>query len=258
MTDPLLNSSSRFSAWTATLASVGDNTEAKVQANLCDVPGVGKKCDEAKLGFDLAAAGPVSKASSFTELADLNGLVGSNRIEAGFRSNILDAGAASSFSLRGSFADPSFDYRVGPGLEKVSKRHPLYSGTAGVSIKTVKWFAGGAYRYENTYKAADAQSVCAPAGLGSSGTLICESLVLAAPSHTAKSVVSGEVRRAFASAAVVASNLSYDTTRRIWGVDVPVWIIPRDSVTFGSGVRLGYRSDTRRATAAFFVSTFKW
>jgi hypothetical protein len=256
MTDPLLSSTMRLSAWTATLASMGNNSEARLQANLCDLGRLAARCAASGRGYDLTLAGPLTRNATVTDLADLQGLAGTNRLELGVRTGVLNATRRPSFSLRAAFGYPIFDYRAGTDLTPTADRHPIGSVMAGVGFKNTKWSASAGYRIESSYKAQDPEFVCSPAPFGTA-TTVCEQYVLNGPTHETRNVFSVDTRVAFASAGATGAMFSFDNKRHVWGAEVPFWVVPQSVAGFGAGVRFGYRSDTRRGTAAFFVSAFR-
>jgi hypothetical protein len=256
MTDPLLTSPMRLSAWTATLASMGNNSEARVQANLCDLARLGAKCAASGRAYDLTFAGPITRNATVTDLADLQGLAGTNRLEFGARYGILNATKRPTFALRAAFGYPVFDYRAGTELTRTFDRHPIGSVSANVAFKTTKWTMGGGYRFESNYKSPEPQYVCSPAPYGVA-SVVCDLFVLSGPSHASRSVFTVDGRVAFASAGAMGGTFSYDKKAGVWGAEVPFWVLPQSVAGFGAGVRFGYRSDTKRGTAAFFVSAFR-
>ena len=256
MTDPLLTAPMRLTAWTATLASMGNNSEARVQANLCDLARMSAKCNARGRAYDLTLAGPLTKNTTVTDLADLQGLPGTNRIELGTRWGVLNATKRPSLSLRAAFGYPIFDWRAGTELTPTSDRHPVGAITAALGFKTTKWSMAGGYRVERTYKAQDPEFVCSPAPFGTA-TSVCELYVLNGPTLQTRNVFSMDSRVAFASSAASGAMFSYDMKRHVWGAEVPFWVIPQSVAGFSAGVRFGYRRDTRRGTAAVFVSAFR-
>src|ERR1019366_5827905 len=76
--DPSLAAAARSSAWTASVVRASPVTEARVQANLCDI--AGPLCGEKGAG-SLMFAGPFNKNNEFTRLADLDGLIGTARVQ---------------------------------------------------------------------------------------------------------------------------------------------------------------------------------
>jgi len=70
--------------------------------------------------------------------------------------------------------------------------------------------------------------------------------------------VDGEYRAAFAKFISASFAISYNVDRGVTGIDIPVWMIPDASGSFGGGVRFGYRSDSRKhPTLSIFVGHFK-
>src|ERR1019366_1195868 len=76
--DPSLAAAARSSAWTASVVRASPVTEARIQANLCDISG--SLCGEKGSG-SLMFAGPFNTGNDFTRLADLDGLIGTARVQ---------------------------------------------------------------------------------------------------------------------------------------------------------------------------------
>jgi len=143
-------------------------------------------------------------------------------------------------------------------LKSISARKPVYGGAAGVAFTTNVQVIRVGYRHEETYNPAAAQSVCVPANLGLAGAFTCTSLVIGPPSRSRKNLIDGEYRAAFAKFISASVAISYNIDHGVTGIDIPVWMIPDASGSFGGGVRFGYRSDSRKhPTLSIFVGHFK-
>jgi hypothetical protein len=250
--DPALSALARSSAWSATVVPLGSSKEARVQANLCDL--VGAICAGAQAG-SLMFAGPLNTGDDFTELADLDGLVGSARVQASFTTNSTRAGAYQSFSA--TFSQPSFAYRDSTTLGRRSVDHAVYSVEAGSGYRWAAAALQGALRWEHGYRARTAQNVCTVASFGPPGSTTCSSIVVGAPADTGRTVASVSGAWSIGGNASARLTISYDVTHSVTGIDLPVWVVRNAAGGLAGGVRFGYRTDARQVTAALFVSEFK-
>ena len=251
LVDPSLTSPLRASAWAVSFNTLTENSEAKIQLNLAGI-----LVDDTS-ALSLGVIGPVNKKGQVSELADLDGLVGMTRVELAWTRHIA-AATHRKFYARVAGAAPSFEYRTVPGLNSTSVRKPVFSGAVGVAFTTNVQVIRLGYRHEETYNPANSQSVCVPANLGVAGALTCTSLVVGPPSHSRKNIVDGEYRAAFAKFISASVGVSYNVDRGVTGIDIPVWMIPDASGSFGGGVRFGYRSDSHKhPTLSIFVGHFK-
>src|ERR1017187_6543448 len=120
--DPSLAAPARSSAWTASVVRASPVTEARMQANLCDIAGA--ICG-ARGAASLMLAGPFNSGNEFTRLADLDGLFGSARVQGNYTSNATGAGTFYSFT--GTFSEPRFAYRDSTTLGRRSVEHAAYA-----------------------------------------------------------------------------------------------------------------------------------
>jgi hypothetical protein len=251
LVDPSLTNPLRASAWAVSFNTLTENSEAKVQLNLAGI-----LVDDTS-ALSLGVIGPVNKKGQVSELADLDGLVGTTRVELAWTRHIA-AATHRKFYARVAGAAPRFEYRAVPGLNSASVRKPVFSAAAGIAFTTNAQVIRLGYRHEHTYNPANSQSVCVPANLGVVGALICTSLVVGAPSRSRKNIVEGEYRAAFAKFISASVGVSHNVDSGVTGIDIPVWMIPDASGSFGGGVRFGYRSDShKRPTLSIFVGHFK-
>jgi hypothetical protein len=250
--DPSLAASARSSAWTANVVHASPTTEARIQANLCDIAGA--LCG-AKGAASLMFAGPFNKDNEFTRLADLDGLVGTTRVQATYTSNATNVG--SFYSFAGTFSHPRFAYRDSVALVRKSVEHPVYAIETGGGTRwpSVSLYAG--VRWEQAYHARTAHDVCTPAAFGPAGTESCASLVVGAPRGRERAVATVSGAWSIGGNAAARVTLSHDIRRGVTGIDLPVWLLQNPAGGLAGGVRLGYRTDTREMTFALFVSQFK-
>ena len=251
LVDPSLTNPLRASAWALSFNTLTENSEAKIQLNLAGI-----LVDDSS-AFSLGVIGPVNKKGQVSELADLDGLVGTTRAELAWTRHIASA-THRKFYARVAGAAPRFEYRTVPGLKSASARKAAFSGAAGIAFTTNVQVIRVGYRYEQTYNPASTQSVCVPANLGVTDALTCTSLVVGAPHLSRKNIVDGEYRVVFAKYISASVGISHNVDSGVTGFDVPIWMIPDASGSFGGGIRLGYRSDGHRhPTLSIFVGHFK-
>jgi hypothetical protein len=250
--DPALAAAARASAWSAAVVHARPTTEARVQANVCDMLPVA--CG-ARGAASVLFAGPVSTSSEFTRLADLNGLFGSARVQASYTSNATDAGGF--VAAGGTFSQPHFAYRDSSTLARRSVERAAYALEAGGGRRWPSVSLYGGVRWEQAYHPRTARDVCAVATFGPAGTESCSSMVVGGPRGRERTVAS--VAGAWSIGAVGAGRLtiSHDVQRGVTGFDLPVWVLPNPAGGLAGGLRFGYRTDTRETTLSLFVSQFK-
>jgi hypothetical protein len=252
MFDPSLSALARSSSWTASVVPLGSSKEARVQANLCDIAvWFCRNQDASSVMF----AGPLNSGDDFTELANLDGLVGSARVQLSYTTLATAVGAA--YSITATFSEPSFAYRDSLTLGKRSVDHAAYAIEVGDGYRWSSSSILAAVRWEQSYRAQTAQNVCTPASFGPVGTTTCSSIVLGAPSSTVRTVASVSGTWSIGGNGAVRLTVSHDLQHGVTGIDLPVWVIRNAAGGLAGGIRFGYRTDARQVTASLFVSEFK-
>jgi hypothetical protein len=250
--DPTSSNQDRTSNWTASFLATTTDKEAKVQANLCDVPLLSGTC-KGNSALQLTLAGPIDKSGA-TQLGDLNGLVGESRAEGGWTWSIAKPGVT--FGLQASVARPHFDFRDSTTLSKRSTSATAHSigVTGGWKSTTASIHAG--VRLEQAFAPRDSQNVCTAAGFGPPGTTSCSSLTVGGPHSQSNRVANVDFAYSLGIAAAHA-NISRDFHNDVTGLDVPIYVFPNGNGGLAGGVRSGYRSDTHRWSVGVFVGEFK-
>ena len=250
--DPSLSALARSSSWTASVVPLGSSKEARVQANLCDIAaGFCPKDGATSLMF----AGPLNSGDDFTELANLDGLAGSARVQLSYTTSATAVGWA--YSIAATYSQPSFAYRDTLTLGKRSADHAAYAIEVGDGYRWSSTAVHAALRWEQSYRAQTAQNVCTPASFGPAGTTSCSSMVIGAPSSSEKTVASISGAWSIGGNGAVRLTLSHDVRHGVTGIDMPVWLVRNAAGGLAGGVRFGYRTDARQLTASLFVSEFK-
>jgi hypothetical protein len=250
--DPSLAAPARSSAWTASVVRASPVTEARMQANLCDIAGA--ICG-ARGAASLMLAGPFNSGNEFTRLADLDGLFGSARVQGNYTSNATGAGTFYSFT--GTFSEPRFAYRDSTTLGRRSVEHAAYAIEGGGGRRWSSVALYGGVRWEQAYRARTARNVCSPATFGPAGTETCANMVPGAPRSRERAVASVSGAWSIGGNGAARLTISHDIRRAVTGIDLPVWLIANPAGGLAGGVRLGYRTDSRAMTVALFVSQFK-
>jgi hypothetical protein len=250
--DPSLAAPARSSAWTASVSPSGPAKEARIQANLCDIAGV--ICG-ARGAASLMLAGPLNKDDPFTRLGDLDGLVGSARMQATYTTNTTTVGSFYSFSA--TLSQPTFTYRDTSALERHTIAHTAYAIEAGGGYRLASMTVNGSVRWEQSYRGRTSQNVCTPATFGPSGTETCADMVLGAPFTRDRAIASISGAWSVGGNGAARLTVSQDLRRGTTGIDLPVWIIANAAGGLAGGARFGYRTNSRQLTVALFVSEFK-
>jgi len=250
--DPSAAAPARSSAWTASVVPAGTSKEARIQANLCDIAGA--LCG-ATGASSLTFAGPLNSGDDFTELADLDGLVGSARAVAAYTTNATSIGSFYSFAA--TLSRPSFAYRDSAALGRRSVDHAAYAIDAGGGYRWASVALHAGIRWEQSYRAQSSQNVCTPAGFGPAGAQTCSNIVLGAPSGTERTVATVSGAWSVGGNGAARLTIAQDLRHGVTGIDLPVWVMPNAAGGLAGGVRFGYRTDARQVTVALFVSAFK-
>jgi hypothetical protein len=250
--DPSLAALARSSAWTAGVVSSGGVKDARVQANLCDIAAA--VCG-ARGASSLMIAGPLDKEDDFTELADLDGLVRSARVQGSYTTNATSVGSYVAFT--GTFSQPTYAYRDTAAFARRSVSHTAFAMEGGAGYRWASVALQAAARWEQSYRARTPQDICTPAPFGPPGTESCANIVLAAPRRYERAVVSASGAWSIGGNAAMRLTVAHDLRHGVTGVDLPVWVMSNTAAGLAGGVRFGYRTDDRNFTVALFVAEFK-
>lgn len=114
--------------------------------------------------------------------------------------------------------------------------------------------------YQRAYEAAEEQLIC-PRGT-TNPTQDCKKARAAAPVRKSSWLLSAGLRHRFTGGdgkllnLAIAPLVSFDVKKHVWGVDVPVYVIPDKENALSGGIRFGYRSDRQdKFSASVFVGT---
>ena len=249
--DPLSSAQMRASSWTFSVSGTGSAMEGKVQGNLCDVV----RCsDQSALG--LVLAGPIRDEAQFSEVGSLDALIGTARLEANWSNKLTDRTGMPTVTLGAALGQPRFKFRNPADLAPRTLDRAVFTLGIGIGKKWNDRSIHAEYRYEDARKARAPQNVCVPASFGSPGTLTCTNLVVGEPTRQLNSVALLNMKRAIGRVAGVGFRFAVDLRSRATGIDVPIYVLPDVEKGPLGGVRLGYRSETRNITLAFFLGGF--
>lgn len=254
LVDPSLANPVRASAWSAALTATSGASEAKVQFNLTDVLNM-KSLNTSS--FALAIIAPLTAGEKLTELANLDGLVGTTRAALSWAREIADDSSNLKVFMTMTGAAPRFEFRTAPSLSESTTRKPTYGINGGAAWINLTWVARAGYRHESNWTAPTEQSVCTPVDIGVPAALTCKALVIGGPTQARKNVVDAEYRRVLRKDFTVGLTVSRNLDNGITGFDLPIWMIPDGEGNLGGGFRLGYRTDTKKPTLSVFVGQFK-
>ncbi len=250
--DPSLAALARSSAWTASVVRSGSTKEARIQANLCDIAII--LCG-ATGASSLMFAGPLNTGADFTELADLDGLVGSARVQGSYATNVTSVG--SFFAVTGTFAQPRFTFRDSAAFARRSIDHASYAIEAGGGYRWASATFQGSMRWEQSYRPRAKRNVCSPASFGPTGTDTCANIVIGAPFGVERTVASVSGAWSIGGNGAARLTISQDLRHAVTGIDLPVWLMTNTAGGLAGGIRFGYRTDAKQVTVALFVSEFK-
>lgn len=118
----------------------------------------------------------------------------------------------------------------------------------------------GSVSYQRAYEAADEQLLCPPNPVDPATQ--CMTARGAAPGRNENLLISAGLRYRTINAEgtpgrfAIAPMVNYDVIDDVWGVDVPIYLIPGPNGSLNGGIRLGYRSDREdRFSIGVFVGT---
>ncbi|MGH7655590.1 MAG: hypothetical protein ACREN6_13095 [Gemmatimonadaceae bacterium] len=250
--DPSLVALARSSAWTASVVSSAGVKDARLQANVCDMWGA--ICGE-RGSSSMMLAGPLNKSDDFTELADLDGLVNSARVQGSYTTNATSVGSYVAFT--GTFSQPTFAWRDTAAFARRSVGHTAYALEGGAGYRWASVALQGSVRWEQSYRARGSQNICTPESFGPPGTESCANMVLGAPYNYDRAVMSVSGAWSIGGRAAMRLTVAQDLRHGVTGVDLPVWVMANTAGGLAGGVRFGYRTDDRQLTLALFVAEFK-
>jgi hypothetical protein len=256
--DPSGTGVSRASGWSFIVAHEVKE-EARLQVNVCDVA-TWNLCGKGAVDVTLAA--PVDTSTHFTQLADLNGLIGKARIESGYGWRVAETGGLTG-GARVTYARGRYDFRASPTLAAEKATHDEYSIKGDFGYK---WFVPDqkvgllfkiAYSREHSFEPQESRNLCIPASIGSSGTLECDDLIVGAPTVSNKNIMSVEQSASFEGNLGYRLKISRDIDSNVTGYDLPLYFLPNGDGGVGGGLRVGYRTDRKHATISVFVGVLK-
>ena len=116
--------------------------------------------------------------------------------------------------------------------------------------------------YQRAYKAADEELLCPPSATDPATQ--CKTARGAGPARDENALISAGLRHRFMApdgtllGLAIAPLVTYDVIDDVFGVDVPVYLIPGKDGDLTGGIRFGYRSDRddKFSVSVFFGSTF--
>lgn len=128
------------------------------------------------------------------------------------------------------------------------------------------YFAGrqlaftGSASYQRAYEAAEEQLICPPNPVDPATQCITARGV--GPTRNENLILSAGLRYRTINALGIPGNfaiapmVNYDVIDDVWGVDIPIYLVPGPNGSLNGGVRLGYRSDREdRFSFSVFVGT---
>jgi hypothetical protein len=176
-----------------------------------------------------------------------------------YLAHIFPAGATD-YGLDATVGVNDFDWVDSRTLIPQQARHTDWSVAAHIDHYLPGFALSASIAYQRAYRAADQQLLC-PASTTNPAT-DCKMARTAAPSRKESLLLSGGVRYRFTKADGTLMNLAtaplvtFDPLDRVWGVDVPVYILPEKDGSLTGGIRFGYRSDRKeKFTVTAFVGT---
>jgi len=162
--------------------------------------------------------------------------------------NRVRPGAVVFATARGRIAPESFHY-VTTALDERSEHRTSWSagGSAGALLAN-GLLVTFTYTRQVAYEANGSVQICEP--FGAAGALSCDNRVVGPPVSAGRShLASFELRRFFSDSLAISPRVTYDVTRSVTGVQLPIYFL-RSADGLTGGVTLGWRSDSN----AFVVS----
>jgi hypothetical protein len=115
-----------------------------------------------------------------------------------------------------------------------------------------------AVAYERAFKDADKKILCP---IGTSGPNVeCINGSIGQPTLDNNLLLSTGMRYRFlgskkASNLAIAPTLTYNTNSRVFGADMPIYLVPNKDGALTGGIKIGYRSDQNKPSIGVFIGT---
>lgn len=139
------------------------------------------------------------------------------------------------------------------------KRHTDWAVAAHVAHYMAGTAITGSVAYQRAYKAAEEEAICPPT---STDPADCVQARGAPPTLDKNFLISAGLRHRFVGGdgnllnLAVAPAATFDVIDDVWGVDIPVYVVPDKEGGLTGGIRFGYRSDREdKFSVGLFVGT---
>lgn len=239
-----------------TAGSDGGSATIKLAHRLQFLPG--------DLLYSFSLSSPLSKESTFTEPATLDGMAnGANLSFALGKYFLVDPSSEDtgvwSFGGLARIGYSSFKYLDATSLAKMTehRRPTTVGGYVGLRPSgETPVFLLAKYEYQHVWKDADTKVLC-PDSV--TFPVTCVNGPIGAPAENRKRLFSLSVRYTNPRFDI-APTITYDRASKVKGIDFPVYLIKggvdeKNTLPFNAGLRFGWRSDTRDASVGLFVGS---
>lgn len=139
------------------------------------------------------------------------------------------------------------------------KQHTDWSVAAHIAHYRAGTAITGSLSYQRAYKAGEEETICPP---GSTDPEECVKARGNAPTLDKNFLISTGLRHRFVGSdgnllnLAVAPAITYDVIDDVWGVDIPLYLVPDKEGALTGGIRFGYRSDRDdKFSVGIFVGT---
>jgi hypothetical protein len=136
-------------------------------------------------------------------------------------------------------------------MQSTSKAPASASAFVALNPERSNFLGTLSFEYQAIDKAATTASICPPTSKVPSTK--CPVGAVGAPMSSEKELVSLELRMAFAKA-TVALTPTYDFKAKVYGFQLPVYLIPDKSGVLNGGVQMGWQSDTHKMSFGVVAS----
>jgi len=147
----------------------------------------------------------------------------------------------------------TFDFTLPTSFSDQSETHDgtSFSITGGLILNSsLFYYVGGSFRHETAFIGGDEQNICTP--IEGSTSTFCRDIAVGAPVRREVNLMQLEMRNFIGSSVALAPRVTYETEKRVWSVEAPIYLRQGDG-PFSGGVNVGWDSRQHQVVVSLFV-----